>query len=306
MDWTRVPSLAALRAFEAAARHQSFSAAARELNVTHAAIAHHVRSLEVEFSENLVTRQGRGVAITSVGLQLAEDLQSGFSTISEGVERLRSRHEGRPLCISITPAFATNWLMPRIGEFWAKHPEITLNIHPSIDPVDLQKDGYDLAIRYGCGSWPKLKSELLTDGDFWVVAHPDLIKDRNVTCVPDVADLPWLMEKHTMERKSILEREGIDFEKIQATLLNTNGLVLSAAAAGLGVTLQPKSLVEGKIEAGELVKICELSQPDLGYYIVTLPDRQAKGLRPFLNWLRSKAPQTDSPAPPTAHRLAAD
>jgi LysR family transcriptional regulator, glycine cleavage system transcriptional activator len=288
MDWARIPSLAALRAFEAAARCQSFSKAARELNVTHAAIAHHVRSLEAEFSENLIVRQGRGVAVTSAGLQLADSLQSGFSIIADGVEKLRSQSEDRPLNISVTPAFATNWLMPRIGEFWAKYPEISLNINPSIGLVDIRKDGFDLAIRYGDGGWPNVKSELLTDGDFWVVSHPDLVKGRTVTCLPDVVGLPWLMESHMVERKAIVEREGIDFQQIELTLLNTNGLVLSAVAAGLGISVQPKSLVEREVEAGELTKICELNQKDLGYYMVVLPDRQPKGLRAFQSWLRVK------------------
>lgn len=289
MEWARIPSLAALRAFEAAARCQSFSKAARELNVTHAAIAHHVRGLEAEFSESLIVRQGRGVVVTASGQQLAESLQSGFSIIADGVETLRSRTEDRPLNIAVTPAFAANWLMPRIGEFWAKHPEISLNINPSINMVDMRKDGFDMAIRYGSGSWPNLKSELLTDGDFWVVAHPDLIKGRTVSCLPDVADLPWVMESHMMERKGIVERAGVDFDKIKLTLLNTNGLVLSAAAAGLGVTVQPKSLVERQTKAGELAKICELNQKNLGYYIVVPPDRYPKGLRAFQSWLRSNA-----------------
>ncbi|WP_114286168.1 LysR family transcriptional regulator [Candidatus Halocynthiibacter alkanivorans] len=289
MDWTRIPSLAALRAFEAAARCQSFSKAARELNVTHAAIAHHVRSLEAEFSENLIVRQGRGVAVTPTGLQLAESLQSGFSIIANGVEKLRSQSEDRPLNISVTPAFATNWLMPRIGEFWAKHPEVSLNINPSISLVDIRKDGFDLAIRYGDGGWPNVKSELLTDGDFWVVSHPDLVQGRTVTCLPDVVGLPWLMESHMVERKAIVEREGIDFQQIKLTLLNTNGLVLSAVTAGLGISVQPKSLVEREVEAGGLIKICELNQENLGYYMVVLPDRQPKGLRAFQSWLRAKA-----------------
>lgn len=289
MDWTRIPSLAALRAFEAAARCQSFSKAARELNVTHAAIAHHVRSLEAEFSESLIVRQGRGVAVTSVGLQLADSLQSGFSIIADGVDKLRSQSEDRPLNISVTPAFATNWLMPRIGEFWAKHPEISLNINPSISLVDIRIDGFDLAIRYGNGEWPKVKSELLTDGDFWVVSHPDLVKGKTVTCLPDVVGLPWLMESHMAERKAIVEQEGIDFQQIKLTLLNTNGLVLSAVAAGLGISVQPKSLVERDVASGGLIKICELNQQDLGYYMISLPDRQPKGLRAFQAWLRTKA-----------------
>ncbi|MGB0851979.1 MAG: LysR family transcriptional regulator [Pikeienuella sp.] len=289
MNWAKIPSLASLRAFEAAARCQSFSKAARELNVTHAAIAHHVRALEAEFAESLIVRQGRGVVATAYGQQLADSLQSGFSTIADGVAALRSQTESRPLNIAVTPAFAANWLMPRIGDFWAKHPEVSLNISPNVSIVDLRKDGFDLAIRYGSGNWPNLKSELLTDGDFWVVAHPDLIKGRAVSCLPDVADLPWVMEAHMLERRTIVEREGVDFEKVNLTLLNTNSLVLSAVAAGLGVTLQPKSLVERQTISGELARICALRQADFGYYIVTQPDREPVGLRAFQSWLRSAA-----------------
>ncbi len=287
MDWSRIPSLAALRAFEAAARHQSFSKAAAELNVTHAAIAHHVRSLEAEFSQSLMIREGRGIATTSIGARLAEDLQTGFAAIADGVENLRSIGEQRPLNIAVTPVFAANWLMPRIGEFWAQNPEISLNINPSIDLVDLRKSGTDMAIRYGNGIWPNVSAQLLTDGDFWVVAHPDLVKDRKVNCLSDVVGLPWVMEHQMMERKALVEREGVDFDKVKLTLLNTNALVLSAVAAKLGVTVQPKSIVEREIASGDLVKICALHQKNLGYYMVTLPDRQPKGLREFIKWLRS-------------------
>ena len=289
MEWSKIPSLSALRALEAAVRCQSFSNAARELNVTHAAIAHHVRSLEAEFAESLVVRQGRGVVATPAGKQLADSLQAGFSIIADGVETLRSQTEGRPLNIAVTPAFAANWLMPRIGEFWAAHPEISVNISPSVALVDLRRDGFDMAIRYGNGQWPNLEVELLTDGDFWVVSHPDLVRGRVVSCLPDVADLPWVMERHMVERRSIVERAGVEFDKVQLTLLNTNGLVLSAAAAGLGITVQPKSLVERQTKAGELVKICELNQENFGYYIVTQPDREPVGLRAFRKWLRSYA-----------------
>lgn len=289
MDWARVPSLAALRAFEAAARHQSFSKAARDLNVTHAAIAHHVRSLEAELSENLVERQGRGIAITAVGLELADDLRNGFLTIADGIEKVRARVERRSLNISVTPAFATNWLMPRIGEFWAKHPDVSLNINPSLELVDLRKSGTDLAIRYGDGNWPGVQAEMLTDGDFWVVAHRDLVGGATANCLAEVTDLPWVMERNMMERMAIVEREGINFEEVDLTLLNTNSLVLSAVASGLGVSVQPKSLVEPEIQSGALTKICELNQENLGYYMVVLPERHPRGLREFSKWLRSSA-----------------
>ena len=263
--------------------------AARELNVTHAAVAQHVRALEAEFSESLLYRQGRGLALTPAGAQLADSLQSGFGEIAAGVDRLRSLRDNRPLNITATPAFAANWLMPRIGEFWALHPEISIAINPGTALVDLVRDGFDLAIRFGEGVWPGVTTEPLTSGDFWVVAHPDLVAGRSVTCLRDVADLPWVMESSMMERRAIVEREGIDFASVNVTHLNTNSLVISAAQSGLGLAVQPKSLVENEIRAGSLQKICEINQPGLGYYLVTVPDRAPKGLRVFQSWLRKVA-----------------
>ena len=289
MKWNQIPSLAALRAFEATARCQSFSGAARALNVTHAAIAQHVRSLEAEFDTALVVRQGRGLGLTDAGAQLAESLSVGFEKIADGVDNLRRATEDRPLNVTVTPAFAGHWLMPQLGEFWATYPDVTLNITPSTDLVDLRRDGFDLAIRYGDGQWPGLEVEMLTDGDFWVVARPDLLAGRTATSLKDVQDLPWFVETYMLERSALIEQEGVSLDSINLTLLNTGDLVLSATLAGLGVTMHPKSLVERDIAAGTLVKICALAQETLGYYIVTQPGRSPKGMREFTRWLRSKA-----------------
>jgi len=285
----RLPSLAALRAFDAAARHGSLSQAARELNVTHAAIAHHVKGLEAEFAQSLLEREGRGVRATAAGAQLAQSLRQGFAQIEDGVETLRVQGLDRPLAISVTHAFAEQWLMPRIGDFWAKHPDTQLNITPSRELVDLRRDGFDLALRFGDGSWPGVAAEILTDGDFWVVARPDLVRGRTLNCLPDVVDLPWVLENHMLSNRGIIEREGIDFEQLNMTLLNTSGMVMSAVTAGLGLTVQSQSLVRARVERGDLTKICELSQPGIGYYMVTLPGQERPGLRTFKSWLKASA-----------------
>lgn len=288
MEWSKIPSLAALRAFEAAARCQSFSKAARELNVTHAAIAQHVRSLEAEFAQSLIQRQGRGIATTHEGAKLAAQLRAGFGVIADGVDELRSFNEARPLNISLTPAFAGNWLMPRIGEFWSLHPDISININPATRLVDLKQEGFDLGIRYGRGDWPGTKPELLTEGSFLVVVHPDLVQGRDVTCLADVVDVPWVVEKQFFEQRSLIEREGIDFEKLDVTELTTTSLVLSAAKAGLGMTILSSTLVEPEISEGKLVKVCELRHEKLGYYLVPVHTTPSKNLSVFMKWLHEK------------------
>ncbi|WP_298839260.1 LysR family transcriptional regulator [uncultured Roseobacter sp.] len=291
MDWSKIPSLSALRAYEAAARHQSLSAAARELNVTHAAIAQHVRALEQEFGESLLVREGRGVIPTDAGRQLAAGLAGGFGRIGEAVANQRRRGADRPVNISVTPAFAAGWLMPRIGEFWAAHPEVQISISPASTVVDLRRDGFDLAVRYGEGSWPGLDAELLTRADYLGLAHPDLIDGRKINCLEDLLDLPWLLDAHVMERRRIIEREGVDLDKVRLTMLNTNELALSAAVSGLGVTFQPRSLVERELRSGQLVAVCELREQGVGYHIVTVPGRSSPQLATFLKWLRRQKPQ---------------
>jgi LysR family glycine cleavage system transcriptional activator len=289
MRWSEIPSLAALRAFEASARHESFSEAAAELNVTHAAISQHVRRLEADLSLSLIERQGRGLVTTENGRLLAEHLLEGFTKIADGITILKDQERARPLSISLTPAFATNWLMPRMGDFWTKHPEISVNINPSTDVIDLARDGFDLAIRYGDGDWPASKSELLTGGDFWVAASPELLKGRRARCLQDVLDLPWFMESSMKERASLLHLNEVEVEKMDMTLMHTNGLVLSAALAGLGIIVQPISLIEREIASGALVKICALQQEKIGYYLVTLPDRHRSDLKVFMKWLRTQS-----------------
>ncbi|MEM9796905.1 MAG: LysR family transcriptional regulator [Pseudomonadota bacterium] len=289
LDWSAIPSLAALRAFEAAARMRSFSRAAEALNVTHAAIAHHVRALESELGRSLVTRQGRGIAVTAEGQALADTLREGFETIGAGVARLRDEAAARPLTLSVTPAFATNWLMPRIGDFWSRHPDIPLNIAPAIDLIDLRRDQIDVAVRYGTGPWPPYDAKMLTDGEFWVVARPDLIAGRKADCVGDVVDLPWLVDRNLREWQALLAGEGVDIAELSITTLNMNGLVLSGLREGLGVGLQSRPLVEREVREGALARICILRQAGLGYHVLTDPKRPSPKVRTLVRWLMDQA-----------------
>ncbi|WP_298435997.1 LysR family transcriptional regulator [uncultured Jannaschia sp.] len=291
MDWTRIPSLAALRAFEAAARLRGFTPAAGELNVTPAAIAHHVRALEADLGTTLLTRAGRGLAVTAQGRILADGLSDGFGAIADAIGALRETEATRPLTLAVTPAFASNWLMPRIGDFWQRHPDLPLAIQPGIELVDLKRDGVDMAIRYGDGDWAGLQTELLTDGQFWVVAHPDLLAGRAADCVADLADLPWLMEHYVMARRDMVEGAGLSLDGVAIRPMSSNTLALSAAEAGLGVTVQPASLVERQVAAGLLVKVCELRQEPLGYYIATLPGPLPPRVATLRTWLRRQAAQ---------------
>ncbi|KIT15600.1 LysR family transcriptional regulator [Jannaschia aquimarina] len=298
IDWLHMPSLAALRAFEAAAREGSFTRAAAALNVTHAAIAQHVRGLEAELGRTLVVRDGRGIAATEDGKVLAEALTQGFETIGAGIARLRADDAARPLTISVTPAFATNWLMPRVGDFWARHPEIQINISPAIELTDLRRDGIDVAVRYGRGPWPPYDAKLLTDGEFWIVARPDLLDGLQAECVEDVAGLPWLVDRNLREWKALLSEVRVDIDDLKVTSLNLNGLVLSALKEGLGVSLQARTLVERDVREGSLQRICVLRQEGLGYHVLTDPQRPSARTKTFVRWIMDqvRTDRRDEPA----------
>lgn len=286
MDWRNIPSLAGLRAFEATARLNSFSAAGRELNVTHAAIAQHVRGLEGFFSQSLLFRQGRKMELTPSGQRLAAALSDGFLTIQAGVNDLRAESEDRPLKIALTPSFAESWLMPRLGEFWADHPEIELALLPGIGLTDLRRDGVDLAIRYGKGVWQGYQSELLASAQFVVVATKEYIGNRKVSSLSDLSDVKWLIESDRRDQSLWAEEQGLDLADTEITSFPTATLVHLAARAGYGVAILTQAIVDHDLENGVLVSLFTAESGTLGYYLVTRKEAPSKKLAVFIKWLK--------------------
>lgn len=289
MDWRDIPSLAALRAFEAMGRLGSFSAAARELNVTHAAIAQHVRGLEAEFGQQLVFRQGSGMALTDTGLRLSLSLSEGFGVIASGVRDVRDDGENRPLQVTLTPSFAENWLMPRLGKFWAAHPDVPVALIPSQEVTDLRRDGFDLGLRFGRGDWPGVEAQMLAPANFVIVARPDLVKDVVRGDLRALADLPWIVEAGWEEQRLWAKETGLDLSTTDVTEFPINTMVLSGVRAGLGVALQGRALVENDLATGALVALHETPTTGLGYHIVTRPGAMTGRVKTFVTWLKSVA-----------------
>ena len=134
-----------------------------------------------------------------------------------------------------------------------------------------------------------MESSLLTYGDFYVVAHPDLIADQQIDCLKDTEKFVWLLDDHTMERRKMLESEGLDFSKVNLQSMSNTAVILSAVSAGLGVTLQPRSLIERELKQGDLTVICKLETEKLGYYLVWPKTRDTKKMRTFRKWLLKAA-----------------
>jgi LysR family glycine cleavage system transcriptional activator len=287
LDWLHFPPLTALRAFEATARHEGFSTAARALNVTHAAVAQQVRGLEDFLGLELVYRDGRSLRLTPEGERLAAALGEGFETIQGAIAGLRNGASASSLRVTMTPVFASQWLMPRLGKFWSAHPEVKLSLLPDRRYLDIRHEGIDLAIRFGKGSWPGLATEYLTAARCVVVGAPSMLGDRTSFTTDELAAMPWLIEEDWPEALVWLRGLGLPVERLALTMLPTAELAITAARQGYGLHVQLAALVESELAAGQLRILRQIEDPALAYYLVTRPGPQKPALRAFLRWLKA-------------------
>lgn len=287
LDWKSFPSLTSLRAFEAVARLQGFSQAARALNVTHAAVAQQVRALEAELGHELVYREGRSLQLTATGAKLAQALAEGFGTIDRALAELRAAQGQAPLRITMTPAFATQWLMPRLGEFWTRHPEVPLLLHPEQRVMDLRREGIDLGIRFGTGHWPGADAEMLVPARYVVVAAPELLGEARELTTAEMSALPWVIEQDWPEAMTWLRRNGLEPDAMSVTLMPNEELALAAARQGLGLHVESEALVAEDVAEGNLLVLRHIRDDSLAYYMVTRPGPKRPELRLFMRWLKS-------------------
>jgi LysR family transcriptional regulator, glycine cleavage system transcriptional activator len=289
VDWLRLPPLSALRAFTATADAGSFSQAARALNVTHAAVVQQVRALERHLSVLLVVREGRGIALTAEGRQLAAALAEGFGQIDTGIRALQAGGSDRPVRVTLTASFAAQWLMPRLRDFWQKHPDIALTLHPDRRIVDLLRDGMDLGIRYGRGSWPGVAAVYLASARLGVVGAPSLLGTRTDLSTAEMAEMDWVIARDWPEQNDYLRSLGLQPERLSQTDFPSDELSIAAARQGLGLAVESIALIEGDISEGRLRLVHDSKDSAFAYYLVTLPGPQRPAVRAFLKWLTSVA-----------------
>lgn len=284
MDWKQIPSLATLRAYEATARCGSFVGAARELNVTDAAIRQHVRALERHFDVPLIKRDGRGITCTEIGEEFAVGLTNGFERIQTAVEGAYRQQQRRPVRVALTPAFAENWLIPRLPQFWADHPDIQIDLAPSLKNIDFDVGNYDLAIRYGTGHWKDVETQLLASADYTIVASPQLEQLASVSAVSDLRNAVWLFENTRQEHRNWALDHGLDFDAEHNRFYPSNSLVLSAVRAGHGYSVQSHALVESDLTVGSLIAVFREKNTELGYYLLSA-DPLRDDAQVFTDWL---------------------
>lgn len=289
VDWRTLPPLSALRAFSAVAETGSLSQAARALNVTHPAIAQQVRTLEEALDLRLVVRQGRGMALTAEGARLAAALSEGFGTIATALADLRAGQADRPVRVSLTAGFAAQWLMPRLRDFWDRHPDIAVSLHPDTRLVDLRAEGFDLAIRYGDGKWPGLEATFLASARLAVAAAPSVLAGRESLTREEMAEADWVLDSDWPEQDNYLRSLGLDPQTLNRSDMDSEELAIAAARQGLGLIVESLALLEDDAAAGRLVLVHDSLDRLPAYFLVRAPGRVSPSARAFSDWLLSRA-----------------
>ena len=290
----RLPPLNALRAFEAGARHLSFTKAADELHVTQAAVSHQVKALEDHLGVRLFRRLTRRLALTEEGRALLPVVSEAFDRIAEAAERI-GRDGGRPrtLTVSVTPSFGGRWLVHRLSRFWRAHPDIDLRLHHSIQLVDFDRDDVDMAVRWGRGSWPGLAADFLMHVGVTPVCSPALLEGPRPLRTPDDLRHHTLLHEDDFEGwTEWLAAAGVtEVDPRRGPVIDDTGVVIQLAIAGQGVALGRTALIREDLAAGRLVRPFDLSlESDLAYHIVYPPRSLSRPkVRAFREFLLAEA-----------------
>jgi LysR family glycine cleavage system transcriptional activator len=294
-----LPPLSALRAFEAAARLQSFTRAADELNVTPAAISHQIATLEADLGVSLFRRGNRAVEPTASARVLLPGLSEAFSGIQASVRRLRAHNDTGTLNVTASPSFAGKWLVQRLHRFQEAWPAIDVRISATDTVADLMHGDFDIAIRYGTGRYPGLTVELLLKNEVFPVCSPELLRSGPPLETPGDLLRHQLIHDQAVDRDPLaptwpmwLKAAGVhDVPNAPGLSVSTNHLAIEAAIGGHGVALANSTIAAADISAGRLVRLFSLSLPDLfAFYIVTAPGAlERQKVRAFRDWLRREA-----------------
>lgn len=293
--------LNALKAFEASARHKSFSAAAKELNVTPAAVGQLVRGLEDYLGTVLFHRQQGGksrLVPTSLAESVLPEIRSGFDKLSVGLEKLKKGNMTNILTVTVSPAFAGKWLLPKIDRFQTLFPEITVRLDTNLRPINFIENGVDIGVRYGEGYWEGLEAIKLMDEDIFPVCspkfleiNPDLTLD-NIFYATLIHDLTMEAHKSFPTWNKWLQSAGLGDLRVKNGLqINNSAAVLQAALEGQGIALARSVMAYDDIKSGRLIRLFEQVQykSPLAYYIVyRLECLDIPKISAFKKWMLSE------------------
>lgn len=304
----QLPPLNGLRAFEAAARHLSFTKAADELHVTPAAISQQVKNLEDYFDVQLFKRLTRALRLTDAGQSVLPTLQEGFDKLIEVDQALRSRENERIITVSVAPSFGAKWLVPRLERFQKRYPEYDLRLDASDDLVDFNRDDIDVGVRYGGGEYPGLESVCLLNEITIPVCSPALQEGEHPLKTP--ADLKhhallhaqWRMEDDTTPNwRMWLRAAGLtDINADRGPQFNMETMIVQAAIAGQGVALVSSAYIADDLRQGRLIRPFPeaVNQETKFCHYVVYPKTSRNDTRvvAFRDWIVEEAKRTDNDA----------
>jgi LysR family glycine cleavage system transcriptional activator len=297
-----LPSLHALHVFEVAARLGSFTKAAAELRVTQTAVSHQIKQLEGELDVLLFRRTGRGLELTGAGQAWLTELSVIFARLRDAniKLRLRSRSERPVVSLTTLPSFGARWLVPRLGGFIAKHPELDLRISASESVVDFTREPIDVGIRFGPGPYPGLLAEKLLDDYFVVVATQALA--ARLKKPADLLRQTLLFDDHEDAWSRCFAALGLSAPTPTRYHQHTDSsFLVEAAVRGQGVAMARWSLIQDELSAGRLVRVfARLAPLPVGhaYSLVGLRETfRRPEIAAFRDWLRLEIRELAGPSP---------
>jgi LysR family glycine cleavage system transcriptional activator len=286
----RVPQLNALKAFEAAARHVSFTRAAEELCVTQGAVSHQVKALESELGVKLFNRERQRLIITDAGQEYLAVVRDALDRIAMGTERLVQRQSSGTLTVSTSPDFAAKWMVHRLGRFAEAHPGIDLRVSATMHHVDFAREDVDIAVRHGDGHWPGLHVTRLCTEHLFAVCGPNLAP--RLKGPSDVLKLPLLHLDDRTAWSAWLDAAGVlSAEAIHGPVLNRASMLIDAAVDGHGIALARTTLAAWDLINGRLVRPFAIALPLSKSYWIVSPKATAglPKLVAFRDWLQAEA-----------------
>lgn len=289
MDRARLP-LNALRAFEAAARHLSFTRAAIELCVTQTAISHQVKLLEQRLGVELFRRLPRGLMITEDGLALLPTLQDSFDRMADMLQRFEDGHVRDVLTLGSVGTFAVGWLLPRLSAFQERYPFIEVRLSTNNNRVDIAAEGLDYAIRFGNGAWHDTEAEELFEAPHSALCVPAIASQ--LSAPQDVAARPLLRSYRMDEWPEWFEAAGVTPPKIKGIVFDSSVLMIEAALQGAGIALAPPLMFSRQLSSGALEQPFPVYVSKGCYWLTRLKSRTVTpAMATFSQWLQEEAAQ---------------
>ncbi|MFD1557427.1 LysR substrate-binding domain-containing protein [Paraburkholderia silviterrae] len=280
--------LHALRAFEASARHLSFTRAGLELKVTQAAVSQQVRMLEEWLGVPLFRRLPRGLGMTDEARALLPVLSDAFGRIEAVLKQFEGGRLHEVLTVGVVGTFAIGWLMPRLKSFREAHPFVELRLLTNNNLVDLAGEGLDFAIRFGDGKWPATENTRLLDAPLAVLCAPEIA--RRLATPADLAKETLLRSYRTDEWPRWFVAAGLEPWTVSGPIFDSSRLMAEAAMQGAGVALAPARMFARELQAGLLVRPFEVEVPTGSYWLTWLQSRaMSPAMRLFHEWIVGEA-----------------